>query len=69
MLAAVGIVLVTGENVWGRTAALPPDESTFRDALVRGHTETVAADAVVKISRPRIQRVGIWARRELIPSP
>ena len=44
------------------------DNSNCRDALVRGYTDTKAIDSLVRIFWAQINRLGISAWFELIPS-
>ena len=68
MLAIVGILLSLGEKLRNKTVVFYIDNSNCRDALFRGYDDTRAVDSLVRIFRAQINRIGIFARFELIPS-
>ena len=68
MLAAVGILLSLCEELRNKTVGFYIDNSNCRDALVRGYTDTTAIDSLVHFFWAEINRVGISAWFELIPS-
>ena len=68
MLAIVGARLFLGEKLRNKTAVFYIDNSNCRDALVRGNTDTKAIDSLVRIFWAQINRLGISAWFEMIPS-
>ena len=68
MIAIAATVLVLGERLRGKNVTFYIDSSNCRDALVRGKTDTKVIDNLVKLFWAHIQRLGINAWFEVIPS-
>ena len=68
MLAIVGILLSLGGKLRNKTVVFYIDNSNCRDAHVSGYTETNVIDSLVQIFQAQINRRGIYAWFELIPS-